>query len=172
MSCTTLEGIIKSCLNNLGGIYEILFTDQDNLTGKTVDQANWEVTAITHVDGFKLIEFKRYVGNYIEDEQNVDETGSTVVTTTLTLPLLRRDGAKSKALKIMGEGQRYLAVIVKDGNGKYWLFENMQLTTVGEGSGTAKADGSKYALTLVGMNDQLAYEVDPDIIADLVNLQS
>lgn len=172
MACTTLEEIIKDCNNNLGGVYELIFTDQDNLEGKTVDNVNWQVTAITHTDAWKVIEFKRYVANYIEDEQNSNENGSTVVTTTITLPLLRRDGVKSRALKIMGEGQRYLSVIVKDGNNKYWLFENMQLTTIGEGSGTLKADGSKYALSLVGMNDQLAYEVDPDIIAGLLVAQS
>jgi hypothetical protein len=35
----------------------------------------------------------------------------------------------------------------------------MQLSASGEGSGTARADGSKYSVTLVAENEFLAYEV-------------
>ena len=68
----------------------------------------------------------------------------------------------------MGEGQRDLAIIVKDANGKYWYFPMAQLTATGEGSGTAKADGSKYSVTFVAENEFLAKEVDASIIAGLL----
>jgi hypothetical protein len=55
----------------------------------------------------------------------------------------RREASKSKAIKILGEGQRDLALVVGDANGKYWYFSNAQLTAVAEGSGQAKADGSQ-----------------------------
>jgi hypothetical protein len=42
------------------------------------------------------------------------------------------------------------------------------LTAVTEGSGTAKADGSRYSVTFVAENEALAYEVDSTIIPDLV----
>jgi hypothetical protein len=35
----------------------------------------------------------------------------------------------------------------------------MQLTATGEGSGTARADGSKYTVTMVAENEFLALEV-------------
>jgi hypothetical protein len=79
----------------------------------------------------------------------------------------RREASKSKAIKILGEGQRDLAVVVGDANGRYWYFENAQLSAVAEGSGTAKADGSKYSVTLVAESEHLAYEVDSSIIAGL-----
>jgi hypothetical protein len=172
MACTTLEEIIKGCENNLGGIYNLWVTDQDNVTGLTVDEANWEITAIARTDAFVKVEFNRYIGNYTEDEQNSNENGSTVVTQTINLPLLRRDGAKSRALKIMSEGQRYLSIIVEDGNGIYWYFPYMQITSIGEGSGTAKADGSKYAVVWTATNDKLAYTVDPALIPALLTPQS
>jgi len=59
----------------------------------------------------------------------------------------------------LGAGQQYLAVIVQDANGKYWYFPFMQLTAAAEGSGTARADGSKYSVTLTAENEFLAYEV-------------
>lgn len=172
MACTTLESIIKNCDNNLGGIYNLWVNDQDNVTGTTVDAPNWEITAMTHTTGFESIEFKRYVGNYTEEMANSNENGSSVVTSTITLMLHRRDGAKSRALKIMSEGNRYLAIIVQDGNGKYWYLPYMQLTASAEGSGQAKADGSKYSVTFVGENEQLAYEVDASVIATIESVVS
>lgn len=172
MSCNTLEEIVKACTNNLGGIYKMFVADQEAYEGMTVDDATWTITALLHSDPFIEVEFKRYVGNYTEEEANSDENGSTIVTQTINLPLQRREGAKSRALKIMGEGQRYLQIIVLDGNGKYWYFPYMQLTAVAEGSGTAKADGSKYAVTFVGINDQLAYEVDATVIETIKEVVS
>jgi hypothetical protein len=80
----------------------------------------------------------------------------------------RREASKSKAIKILSEGQRDLAIIVKDANGKYWYFPFAQLSATAEGSGTAKADGSKYSVTFIAENENLAYEVDPTIIAGLL----
>jgi hypothetical protein len=36
----------------------------------------------------------------------------------------------------------------------------LQLSATGEGSGTARADGSKYTVTLVAENPYLAYNID------------
>lgn len=172
MACTTIESIVKGCENNQGGIYNLWITDQDNVTGTTIDDANWEITAMTHSAGFETIEFKRYVGNFTEEMANSNENGSSVVTATLNLMLQRRDGAKSRALKILSEGNRYLAIIVEDGNGKYWYLPYMQLTTTAEGSGQARADGSKYSVIFVGENPTLAYEVDSAVIATIEEVVS
>ena len=51
-------------------------------------------------------------------------------------------------------------MVVLDANGKYWYFPYMQLTATGEGSGVARADGSKYTLTMVSENESLAMEVN------------
>ena len=67
---------------------------------------------------------------------------------------------KSKSIKILGEGQRYLGALILDNNGLYWLVENLQLSATGDGSGTAKGDGSKYSLTLIAENSNLVGVVD------------
>jgi phage-related protein len=170
MACTTIASIVKDCENNNGGIYEMLVTDQDNILTTTVDPVDYEITAITKTIAFNEIEFKRYVGNYVEDLVSSNENGSQVVTATITLNLHRRDGAKSKALKILAEGNRYLAIILKDGNGKYWYFPYAQLTASGEGSGTGKVDGSRYSVTFIAENEAFAYLVDPTIIAGLLTV--
>lgn len=70
----------------------------------------------------------------------------------------RREASKSYAIQLLGEGQRDLFVIVKDANGLYFCFQNVQLSAVGEGSGTAKADASKYSITLLAEDTQYALE--------------
>ena len=72
----------------------------------------------------------------------------------------RRDQDKSQAIKILGAGQQYLVAIVKDMNGKYWYFPQLQLTATGEGSGVTRADGSKYSVTLTSEVEFLAYEIE------------
>lgn len=168
MACTTLEDIVKGCDNNIGGITAVYINDQDNITAVTEDDASWEVTAITQTARFQTIEFRRNVGSYTEDSAIDFTNGSSFVTATINLNLHRREASKSRQIKIMGEGQRDLAVIVKDANGKYWYFPYAQVSATGEGSGTAKADGSKYSVTLVAENEFLAKEVDSTIISALL----
>ena len=64
-----------------------------------------------------------------------------------------------------------LVIIILDGNGLYWLMgknEGSILTASGEGSGAAKADGSKYSLTFVAEDSEMMTEVDDTIVAALL----
>ena len=168
MACSTLTTILKGCDNNVGGITSILINDMDNLGTLTIDTANWEVTSFgTLADEFVAFEFRRNTGNYTEEAAIDFVNGSSFYTQTINLMFHRREAAKSKSIKILGEGQRDLALVVGDANGKYWYFPNAQLSAVTEGSGQQKADGSKYGITFVAENENLAYEVDPAIIAGL-----
>jgi hypothetical protein len=169
MACTTLTSILKGCDSNIGGITSILINDQDNVDTSLIDVTNYVITDFgTLADPFIPFEFRRNTGMYTEEAAIDLVNGSSFYTQTVTLIFHRREAAKSKAIKILGEGQRDLALVVGDANGKYWYFPKAQLTAVTEGSGTAKADGSKYSVTFVAENEQLAYEVDSTIIPDLV----
>jgi hypothetical protein len=119
------------------------------------------------VDEFVAFEFRRNTGSYTEELQNDFVNGSQFYLQTINLMFHRREAAKSKSLKILGEGQRDLAIVVGDANGKFWYFPNAQLSAVTEGSGQAKADGSKYAVSFVAENEFLAYEVDSSLIPGL-----
>jgi hypothetical protein len=163
--CTSLTQILKSCDNNMGGIQGLWLWDMEDVVGAsasfntttyTWDSYNVTGGATATPTGYTFI---RNSSNYTE-ETNIDlGNGSTYVTATLNLIFTRREALKSKSIKILGEGQRYLGALVLDSNGLYWLFEDLQLSATGEGSGTAKADGSKYSVTLVAENLDLAGEV-------------
>ena len=143
MSCEALQSITKSCLNNVGGIKKIWINEQENVTA-TVD--------------YTVFEINRNTGNYTEDTAVDLINGSTFVTQTITLMFNRRDKEKSEAINVLGSGQQYLSALIQDANDKYWYFENLQLTATGEGSGTARADGSKYSITLLAEAEHLAWE--------------
>ena len=168
MACEILEGIELGCERNSGGIHQILVGDMTDISTQTANNATWIITAMTVANLPIEIEVKRKVSNYVEDEQNDFVNGSVVVTSTITTMLHRRDADKSRKLNLLGAGQRYLYVICKDANGLYWYFPNVQLQSVGEGSGQERADGSKYAVVFVGEDDQLAYEIDAAVVASLL----
>jgi hypothetical protein len=170
MACATLQEILKGCDNNSGGIYTLLINQQDNITSIATSETGtaWMVDDIVFTSPFIELEFKRNTGNYTEDGTIDLVNGSSYVTQTINLMFHRRDQEKSKAIKILGAGQQYLAAVVGDANGKFWYFPFLQVTAYGEGSGTARADGSKYSLTLVAENPDLAYEVDGGIVQGLL----
>lgn len=162
MACEALEGIVKSCDNNSGGIYKVWINQQDEIEQVILDNTlTWTINQIDLVTPTTFTEFeiRRNTGSYTEEAAIDLVNGSSYYTQTVTLMFHRRDQSKSQAIKVLGAGQQYLAVIVLDANGKYWYFPYMQLTGAAEGSGTARADGSKYSVTLTAENEFLAYEV-------------
>lgn len=177
MSCTTLEAIVKGCDNNSGGIYKFYVNRQDQIDDSPGsitflptpnDYTIATLPIITGGDPFIELEFKRNTSSYTEESAIDLINGSSYVTATINLMFHRRDQTKSQAIQVLAAGQQYLAGIIQDANGKYWYFPYLQLSATGEGSGTARADGSKYSVTLVAENAELAYEVDADIIPGLL----
>jgi len=172
--CQALEAILKSCENNSGGIYGIWIIPQDEISAIVPADpsagAGWTITGITlaGVTLFTNYYIKRNTSNFTEDSTIDLVNGSSFVTATINLMFHRREADKSRAIKILGAGQQYLTAIVLDANGKYWYFPYLQVSATGEGSGTARADGSKYSVTLVAENEYLAYEVDPSIVPALL----
>jgi hypothetical protein len=165
MSCEALQSIAKTCDNNTGGIRTVWICQQENVTAATVSANEWTVSTLTLTANANVYAINRNTGNYTEDTAVDLINGSTFVTQTITLMFNRRDKDKSEAIHVLGSGQQYLAVFILDANGKYWYFENVQLTATGEGSGTARADGSKYSVTLLAESEHLAYEVTANQIA-------
>lgn len=165
-TCQALEAILKSCDNNSGGIYGIWINQQDEIASIIPADPSaglgWAITGITLQATPVLFEnyyIRRNTSSFTEEAAIDLINCSSFVTSTISLMFQRREADKSRAIKILGSGQQYLTAVVLDANGIYWYFPYLQVTGVAEGSGTARADGSKYAVTLLGENEYLAYEV-------------
>lgn len=168
--CGLLENIPKGCENNTGGIYTAYVFDMDDITLVTEDAATWAITALTLGALFPAMSFsfKRNTSNFT-DEASIDlVAGSSFFTKTINLVFHRREAAKSRALKILADGQRYLGIVVGDANGNFWYFDYMQLSANAGGSGTARADGSNYNVTFMGEGEFAAKEVSAAIAASLL----
>jgi len=172
MACnTSLTSILKSCDNNTGGVTKFYIAPSEFVTGTT--QANGTITAIGMSGASKFVEyqFNKNTANYVEDAAISLENGSTFYTTTVTLSIPRREVSKRNSIALVAAGQRDLKIILKDGNGLYWFVgyaNSANLTGLGEGSGTAKGDGSKYSLTFIAEEPELMFEVNSAIITGIV----
>jgi|688.fasta_scaffold496005_1 hypothetical protein len=170
MACVSFSGgIAKDCENNIGGLTKVYLTDFDNITGIT--QSGGTVSSITMaaMTDFYEFEFNRNSATFTEDLVKSVEAGSALFEQTLTLTIPRRDVSKRNTLSLLT--QRDLAVIIKDSNGLYWYpgqVEGMYLSESTSTSGTAKADGSNYVLTLKGFEQDRSSAVNSAIIAALI----
>ena len=158
--CTALNSVSKSCDNNIGGVVEIALYDAEDVT--TIASTAGAITSMVLATGTagQLFYIKRNTSNFTEEASIDLVNGSNFITQTINLMFHRREASKSYAIQLLGEGQRDLVAVAKDANGLYWVFDDLQLSAVGEGSGTAKADGSKYSITLTGEATEYAWEAD------------
>lgn len=168
MACKALTTITKSCDNNVGGIYTVWVNDTENVTVKTADEATHMYTALTALPIFTGFEFSRNTGSLTVEPMIDLINGSTYFQATVTLVFHRREAAKSAALQILGEGQRYLDIIVQDALGQNWYVDHAQLSGGQEGTGVAKGDGSKYEVTFVADMNNRPYGVDNTVLTTVI----
>lgn len=165
-TCTALNGIAKSCDNNVGGVTNVWIYDSEDISAIADSAGNISTLTLASGGVGQAFVIKRNTSNYTEDAAIDLVNGSSFITQTINLMFHRREASKSYAIQLLGEGQRDLFIVLKDSNGLYWCADNFQLSAVGEGSGTAKADGSKYSCTFVAENVEYMYE------ASLAKLQT
>ena len=170
MPCTqTLAGLAKDCSANMGGIVEVLIANFDDVTAVTTSTG--EISAITMASSakFKKYSFAKNTGNLTSTYTLDPASGVKFVTSTLLLQFNRMETTKRVEITALALGD--LAVIVKDANGKYWYLgkDEPVNASAGDGqTGTARADANRYTITLQDESAEMPYEVDPDIIENLV----
>ena len=166
--CNSLTGIDKTCDGNRGSVTQILVVDQLSVTATTATSAH-TISAITLSGNAQMVEikFNRNAGNYDETLARVEVSGARIYDQKVSVTIPRRDIDKRNSIMLMGEGDREIALILRDGNDIYWYFPNMILSDIGGGSGAARKDGSTFTLGFTNESLSLAVDVDPSIIANL-----
>jgi hypothetical protein len=173
MACnTSLTSILKGCDNNIGGLTHFYVIPTEFVTA-IVDDGAGTITGVTVTSGSTFVEyeFNKNTANYTEEAAIDLVNGSTFYNQTVNLTIPRREVAKRNSLALIAAGQRNLNIIVKDANGLYWFVgraNGANLTAQGDGSGTAKADGSKYTLTFLAEEPEQMFEVRASIIPALL----
>lgn len=170
MACVSFSGgIAKDCENNIGGLTKLYLTDFDNIVSYSQSGGTVSSIIMASASYFYEFEFNRNSATFTEDLVKSVEAGSALFEQTVTVTIPRRDVAKRNTLALLT--QRDLACIIKDSNGLYWYpgaVEGLYLSESTSTSGTAKADGSNYTLTLKGFEQDRAYGVNSGIVSALV----
>lgn len=171
MNCKSLESIKRDCSSAIGGIRPKIYigesesVDWDAIVLDTEEE--FLIDSITADADFEEIEFRNNVGS-LEESYTYEADGATVFEQTLSLPLHGRDASKSRKITVMASGQRRLDIIVQQNNGEYVYLRDMILSEVGEGTGTEKTEGSRYALTFTGQSEHLSYYISKDAVESLL----
>ena len=171
MACnTTLNGLVRDCLSNVGGVKAVYLANKDDVSGVTVTDG--VISAITQVGSakFKKYYFKRGQASVESTPQFNDAGDYAGESTVLSLNFLRQDATKRLEAISLSVGE--LVAIYEDNNGLFWYlgYDNPVLRTGGtSGSGTATTDTNRYGLELTDISNELPHSVDATIIPSIVD---
>lgn len=170
MSCTLTTGFLRGCIEGEGGVLELYFGNKVSDFAATADSTG----KITSISGTSLAYYKYELepetSSFLQTHQNNPGNGSRSVDQAVTLVLNYMEQAKREEIKLLAKG--LLSVIVKDANGKYWLFgeeRGMRMVQGGtSGSGTTFADRNGYSLNFMGKESCEAPEVAYSAFSSLI----
>lgn len=173
MDCNLLTGgVTKTCDNNSGGIRRLWLKERSLVDSVTHGSPVRRISNITMEASEKFFEFEflKKSGSNFTSVETTSDTGSTVVTQTITLVLTRREQNKRDILLLLGKGKE-LSAIIEDSNGLYWYFgefEGLIMTENNGGSGAAKADLNGYTITLVAEEPEAECEVQESAVLAVI----
>ena len=172
MACSQiLNGIAAACETNVGGIREVYIANFDDVEEYEVDSTTNMIDTITMASTakFKKYYFKKNTSS-LTSTLNVDPAaGVNFVQSDLALVFAKQETAKRMEIAKLSLGE--LRVIVKDANGKYWFLGAEEFVSATAGTaetGVNRTDGNRYTITLTDYSSSYPYEVDPEIIDDLL----
>lgn len=172
MACSqVLNGIAADCQTNVGGVREVYIANYSDVTAIEVDDSSNMIKTITMADSakFKKYAFKKNTSS-MTSTLNVDPAnGVNFVQTDLSLVFAKQETVKRMEIAKLSLGE--LRIIVLDANGKYWFLGQEEFVSATAGTaetGTNRTDGNRYSIVLSDYSSSYPYEVDPSIIAGIV----
>lgn len=175
MPCTqTLAGLAKDCAGNIGGIKAVYIANYEDVASIALTDGKVSgITMVTPASGtapkFKKYNFKPGTGSMSSTLNKDLQAGTNYVSTDLVLQFNRMETTKRVEMTALAQGE--LMAIVKDSNDVYWLLGRTEplVASAGDGqTGTARADGNRYTLTLQDNADTFPYEILSTVITDTI----
>lgn len=169
MACSiTLAGITIDCEANVGGIRKAWMIQHSDVKSVTVTSDKVSAIELEASKTWKIYNFRKGTGS-MESTLNSDETtGINFFTTTVNLVFSKMDTAKAVEVNNLTKGQ--LAMVVLDGNGKYWYIgkdEYASASAATGATGTAKTDANGYTITITADSGVLPYELTEEAAGTL-----
>lgn len=160
MACSQIiRGLATSCETSLGGLKTVYIANYDDV--QAIKESEGQITGITMVEDKKFYQFsfKRNTAS-MTSTLNVNDSAANNVSTEVSLSFLKQDTEKRIAVSALAAGE--MAVIVEDGNGKYWyLGSDFPVVANGGGaeSGTVYSDANRYTITLQDISLDFPHEI-------------
>ncbi len=182
MNCFSLNGIVKNCDSNVGGIRRAWIANYDDIQDvstntsalgasddSAIDCEAHTINAIVQVNEkenpWKEYVFRKQTGSVTSTLTRDDAAGSLYYENVITLQFSKQESCKRMEINALAIGD--LAVVIEDNNGKCWYFGYDFPVTLSDGStetGTALGDMNGYTITLSDISKQLPYELSEDMI--------
>lgn len=168
MACALTQGYELNCPDSMGGASDVWLIEFDNVSGVT--SSNGIATAIAKANNKRFWRYKQKRGTCeAKDElQKNIENGTQFFNQTIVMAMNKMQASIRNEIILLAQNR--LIAVVKDRNGKYWLYgkeDGLDLTQGTAGTGLANADRNGYGLTLTGSEKEPALEVDESVIATL-----
>lgn len=145
MACDLTRGRKEACLDAVGGIKAVYFTDYGDLG--TISKTDEEITDLTGT--FTAFKYELKGSNSFEQTVNSSrENGTTFFEQTLSITLKKLSKEDHKEVKLLAYGRPHIAI--EDYNGNFFLMGEEQGADLTGGSiatGTALGDLNGYTLT-------------------------
>ena len=170
MACSiTMTGIPAECKDSIGGIKAAYIAEYADV--ESTDETLGVISKIEMAAGktFKPFVFRKETGNFTSTINSDDAAGTTFVQSEIVLQFTKQETAKRLEIAALMVGN--CAVIIEDGNGKFWFFGEdfpVVLTAGTAASGTAMGDFNGYNITLTDKSKALPKEVSAAIIDGLL----
>lgn len=173
MSCFNItKGVEKDCLASMGGIKNAWIMDDSSVTYTVEDDVVTGVTGATTSNTFQFY-FKPNTSNFTST-LNVDAAnGVNYVSTEIVLQFTRMEAEKRAAIAALAQSE--IKMVVEDSNGNLWAFGVSEPVTATAGTGqtgTAKADGNYYQITLTDNNTVFPLSASEAVKTTLTTLKS
>jgi hypothetical protein len=173
MACNiTLSDMPLECRDGIGGIVEVYaLANREAMTVVPSTGSTGTVSAITLTSGNSFVTYalRKNTGSLTNTYNISEENGTTFIRSELTLVFHKLETSKRLEISALAIGN--MAMIVKDGNGKFWLLGKDEAVTMASGTsqtGTAKGDMNGYNVVLACEGKEEPWEVTAEAMAALL----
>jgi len=172
MACLLINGILKGCRDNIGGIRRVYLANKAFLRSVIIGFGSPDDPGlVTYIDtvtelgatgpAFYTFEPNKTSSNWSDTMGVVASNGGTTYVPSVTMVFSKNDSGKVNTIKLMGQSE--LVAIVENNDGKYFLLgkdNGLEISAGSYTSGTAYADLNGWTVTLSGGETSPSFEVD------------
>jgi hypothetical protein len=169
MACALTQGYsVTDCNVGSGGAKEFYLIEMGNISSMT--ETAGVITAIAKAAGKRFWKYQQIKETSYAKETPQGNTANGTFFYNQEAGLIINKMQSAVRNEIILLAKNLLYIVVKDNNGKYWLYgreAGMQLTGGEFGTGTARTDRNGYSLVFTGSEPEPAIEIEAAVAAAL-----